>query len=236
MTRIIAHVVIKNEQDRLLSKFLDWNSRWWDKLHVYDDRSTDDTALLCSGFGSVTVRPDSVPSFASSEKAIRQAAWDDLDAEDGDWIFCIDADEFFVGSNMSERSALDEYIEYAQYGGRMSVLMHLFDMWTREPSQYRVDGYWNDTNLVRFIRWKPNAQWAENGATYSVPEYAMKSPPIDKIALGSLLHYGYTIPGEIERKHALYQKANHHNPAHIQSIVGTPTLKPYNGVTPWTSE
>ena len=83
--RLSVIVITKNEAARLPTCLA--SVAFADELIVVDAASTDNTADLARGFGArVIVTPD-WPGFGVQKQRA-------LDAASGDWIFCIDADEW----------------------------------------------------------------------------------------------------------------------------------------------
>ncbi len=152
--RIIASLVVYNEADRYLESCLKWNSSWWDELFVFDDQSTDDTVAVCATYTDTVVRrPDHVSSFLDHEGEFRGTAWKTMEQmcglEDGDWVFCFDADEFVVGGEH-----LRDIAEAARAQGYNSVDIQIPEIWKLDPLMRRMDGYWGDDMFrPEFIRW-----------------------------------------------------------------------------------
>jgi Glycosyl transferase family 2 len=245
---LLAHMVVRNEAQRLLVSCLEWNSQWWDVLHVYDDQSDDETAATVYRYtDKITIRPDDVPSFHDDEGAFRQAAWDDMETRinwlhEGDWVVCIDADEFFVGAEhyMKPHEAIEQYIDYAVDTGRPSVELSIPEIWYADgmPHLQRIDGWWGKNRGVRICQWRPKGKFRDAMVGCgSVPTYAEKNP-VTTISVGSILHYGYALDGAPQRKHEIYSapEGNMHDRDHVASIINKPQLAEWKGVTPCISE
>jgi glycosyltransferase involved in cell wall biosynthesis len=235
-------MVVRNEASKWLDSCLAWNSQWADELHVYDDRSTDETTRIVLRYtDKLGIRPEAETSFIEHEGRFRQAAWDHFEAacdpQEGDWVFCVDADEFLVGSESEgPRKSLEDLVSYAEGTKKCAAAIRKPEVWDAStvPLKVRVDGYWADDKPVRFVQWKPEGkiQDARLGCG-SVPLYGFKGP-IETIHLVNLLHFGYSVEGETERKYSLYrgQEGNRHNSKHVDSIVKTPTLSDWKGPVP----
>lgn len=251
MTRIIAHMVIRNEADRFLDSCLEWNKQWFDELHVYDGNSTDRTLEIARTHTSlIGVHPEDGVGFYEDEGKYRTVAWRNLEKvcapEEGDWVFCLDADEFLIGSDKVEqqnpRSGLELLAEMAEKSNKKSAMMGRAEIWDASgvPLKVRVDGEWARDRVVRFVRWEPKGKMrnAKLGCG-SVPDYGLKQP-FSTVHACRILHFGYAIEGEAERKYSLYSGAsgNAHSGPHIASIVMKPKLVDWDSVTPkwWLGE
>lgn len=227
--QVIAHMVTHNEAGRYLRHSIGWLDKIVDKIVVYDDRSTDRTVEICRDLGCVVYeREGSVPSFIGDEAEFRSAAWRTLAAhvDKGDWILCIDADEFLIATNgETERGELDRLAEMAfgSDGYELNV-REVFDVQGGEP-MIRVDNYWAAITGVRFVEWTPEAAFpAKKMGCGSVPaaiSHTTIAPGLD------ILHYGYAAANDRQSKHDRYARRAGHNPKHIASILTAPTLKPY---------
>lgn len=238
MTRIIAQMVVRNEADKYLQSCLEWNRQWWDELHVYDDRSTDDTPNICSKFGYVTERPEDAPSFLEDEGQFRQDAWRHMEEtvlpSEDDWVFALDADEFLVGTlnRWDPKDGLRLLINASVELNRESVPIPVPEVWEHVVTpMVRTDGYWAKNKNERLVRYRRGATFREGMGSGSVPESKRKT--LNSVYAVSLLHYGYTIDGAAEAKYELYSKnPGRHNPKHIESIVATPELSEWTGEVP----
>src|SRR5579885_1847121 len=116
-------MVVRDEADRYLDAMLSWTKLLVDQIHVFDDHSTDDTVERALAHGAqVSIRAEGEPPFMADEAGCREAGWRAMEAavhpEEGDWVLCLDADEFlFGGGNEGERSALLELADVAQAEG-----------------------------------------------------------------------------------------------------------------------
>lgn len=243
MTRIYAHMVIRNEEDKFLQSMLEWNKQWFDEIHVFDDRSDDNSVNVCLRYTEhVDIRGKDDVSFVEHEGKFRQLAWNSfeqrINPKDGDWVFCIDADEFLVGhhKNINPRESLELLVEYADKVKKNSVYILRPEIWAVEGKNLmaRTDGYWGNDRQVRFVRWKPNGEISDKRlGCGSVPSYGLTGS-VQNVHFVNLLHFGYSIEGEAQRKFDLYSKAedNAHSTKHIQSLLEKPTLAPWGGPVP----
>lgn len=242
MTKLFAHVVVRNEADRFLQSCLAWNSQWFEEVHVYDGNSTDSTREIAAQFtDKIGVHPDGSVGFYEHEGQYRQYAWDNFEKlcgpEDGDWVLALDADEFLVGTHGHENpfDALAELADATINTKYKSVQIVRGEVWdaSGEVPLVRIDGEWGRDRPVRYVRWEPNGkiQEAKLGCG-SIPDYGRIG--LSNLHMCSILHYGYSVEGEAERKHSLYSGVvgDRHNPNHIASIISTPTLGEWKGPIP----
>jgi len=83
--RLSVIVITKNEAARLPTCLA--SVAFADELIVVDSASTDNTAELARGFGARVIVTTDWPGFGLQKQRA-------LDAATGDWVFCIDADEW----------------------------------------------------------------------------------------------------------------------------------------------
>lgn len=228
MTRIIGHAVVKDEANKFLHSCLDWNERFFDRMHIYDGGSADNTVGIAEMYTPfVNQHPEDGIGFYEHEGKYRTQAWETLRftgiCED-DWVFCFDADEFIVG----DVAGLHSMAAAADAQGKVSVALRRYEAWESQKDrlQIRVDGWWNRDVVPRLVKWRPEGVMrnAKLGCG-SVPQYGMAGP-VTGLSTCSLLHLGYTLEGEAKRKHDLYSgtPGDHHAQSHIRSIVATPKL------------
>lgn len=238
---IYAHMVVRNEADRYLQSMLEWNQQWWDELHVYDDDSEDDTVEICRSYTPyVSERCKSCPPFLVNEGKFRQAAWDDflvtMCPDPQDWVVCIDADEFLVGTIKKfgdPRKDLEFLCEYADSLGKHAIEVHVPEIWEAVTVPLvRTDGWWDKGLGTRIAKAKKgNFKEAVMGCG-STPRTS-RNDTVQRIHAVSLLHYGYTIVGAAEEKYERYSaNLGRHRKEHVDSIIGEPVLRPWEGMVP----
>lgn len=244
-------MVVRNEAERFLDSCLAWNSQWCDEMHIYDGGSSDDTVKIARKYTSfIDVHPSDSVGFYEHEGQYRQAAWNALsatcDLRDGDWVFGLDADEFLVGSDKFERqnprSGLEALAGFAEKASKRSASISRGEVWDISgiPLRVRTDGEWARDKVTRFVRWEPKGKMRDvKLGCGSVPLYGLKGP-VSNVHTCSLLHFGYAIEGEAERKYGLYSgtSGNAHNPNHVASLLTKPKLAELSGVAPkwWLGE
>lgn len=241
--RIFAHMVVKNEAERFLDASLSWNKQWFDEVHIYDDMSTDDTLkIACKHTNKIGKHDPSQVDFMEHEGVFRQTAWDNFaevcQPDEGDWVFCLDADEFLIGTDKDPNPlvGLGFLAGYAEGVKKEGVSISRPEIWhlDGEYPLVRLDGEWAKDRPARFVRWKPEGKIRNvQLGCGSVPLYGLKGS-VQNIHMCSLLHFGYAVEGEAQRKFDLYSSVerNHHNAKHVASIVEKPKLGEWKGPMP----
>jgi glycosyltransferase involved in cell wall biosynthesis len=206
-------------------------------VHIFDDRSTDETANIAEARGAVVTRRRSwQTSFLEHEGAFRECAWHAFEAalspRVGDWVLAIDCDEFLVAPiNVEEALSLALSGADATWSGAVSLpIPEVFEV--RPDGPYvRVDGYWAGLSAPRLFRYQRNASFnCKKMGCGSQPTYVNRGHAIDSGGL-ALAHYGYATAEDRRAKYDRYMGlSNHgghdHNPAHIHSILSTPVVEP----------
>lgn len=236
MVKIVAMMVVKNEADRYLSECLRWTKTFVDDIYIYDDQSTDDTigvATLCGVWN--TVRPKGVPSFLEHEGKFRQAAWDWMcekaDIQRGDWVFALDADEFYVDAR-GERDGLE--LDIAASTEDDAIHFEIPEIFAESPDALfqRVDGWWGSIQGTRLVRWNPNERFQERKlGCGSVPR-----PHRGIMSHGYILHFGYLRQKDRLEKHQRYTAHLGHGNDHVKSILYPPTLEVWEGPLPFRTQ
>jgi glycosyltransferase involved in cell wall biosynthesis len=240
--RIVMHMVVRNEASRYLKEVLDHHWPFIDDLLVYDDQSTDDTAEVADSWaGAVKVRPDDVPSFREDESAFRQAAWAWMsergDLHHGDWVLCIDADEFLVGDLPDPQRVRQILTDHQEAGLPVTFpVAEVFDQ--RADWLYvRTDGFWSSIMARRFVPWSEHdldfVSRPEGGG--SVPRGLQARGVMSDL---TLLHMGYADPADRRTKYERYSVRagdsfrRGHSSDHVESILRSARTKPWTGVVP----
>lgn len=235
-----ALVVTRNEADRYLESCLAWHVPMFDGVLVYDDLSDDDTFNVVARSGaSFTQRPDVVPTFMEHEAHFRQDSLDAMEIlfepNEGDWIAVVDADEFLVVDGASRFQAIKDLAQKADKEDCKSVLIPRPELWSLDPPMERVDGFWGGIKCTRLYRWEPGGRLNDKAmGCGNEPTYVPKAPIYTAPHSLKMLHVGYVEEADRKEKYERYSGlAEHgHNNKHIESILNTPDLKPYNGSMP----
>jgi hypothetical protein len=240
-TRVIAHMVVRNELNRYLRASIPWLRRVvGEYLHVHDDLSDDGTYeyLLDEGV-AVTQRAPTEPSFLDHEGRFRQAAWRAMERtfspRDRDWILCLDADELLLCSqprHESElRTVLDMEIRQTVAEGMSAIQLHVAEFFGFDDNgvpQVRTDGLWGQIEGIRLVRWRPNGHLLDREeSSGSVPNaWTAPARPVEDLAIG---HFGYARPTDVAAKYERYKACRGHARDHIESIRAEPRLTPWLG-------
>lgn len=223
-------ICTRNEADRYLLDCMKWNGEKLDDVFVYDDQSTDDTAQIARDCGAVVeVRRDEVIPFAVNEGAFRLAAWRAMEREMspaiGDWIICLDADEFLIGDPP------DFFV--GRHEQALRVRVH--ECFGEDDAGYpkiRTDGFWGDIWGARFGRYLTGcAHTPEPLGGGSLPK------ELDDVAVTtegiSILHYGYYEASDRDRKYHEYSaNIGRHSRSHVDSIMRTGRYERWTGKHP----
>ncbi len=237
-------MVMKNEADRYLESCIESIWTWAHDVHIYDDRSTDDSVEVATKLGcTVTVRQEHEPSFLEHEGQFRYNAWRALqnnqNPRNPDWCLSIDADEFLVAEDGQTAEAVDASIEMARHSLCAGVILPIPEVFHADVDaegnlvkpQVRTDGFWGTIKGPRLFEWRRGGIFSSKAmGSGSEPTYVAISR-LSPYAQGlSLLHLGYCHPEDRKAKAERYNNLIHgHADAHIQSILQTPTLKPWQG-------
>lgn len=236
--KVYALVVTKDECDRYLQACLAWHVPLFDGVLVYDDQSTDDTFNVVAKSGaSLTIRPDSVPTFMEHEGRFRQDSLEALEAlyepKVGDWIFVVDTDEF-VSIDGDRRQILEGTIALAEKRGCKSIRIPRPELWDLDPPQERVDGFWGSIQCTRLFRWEPGGKIKDVAmGCGNEPTYINRAKVYEQKVI-KLVHVGYVDEEDRKDKHQRYDSLddNGHNAAHIKSILAPPSSTPWDGPLP----
>jgi glycosyltransferase involved in cell wall biosynthesis len=249
---LYALMPVRNEADRWLDLTLFDLTQIEIPILVCDDQSTDSTIEVAHRYRNVTVveRPDDVPSFLEYESKFRQWCWNQLPCKEGDWVLCLDADEFLVsvgeGQDHAEGYWLRQYIKALegleeQFGFSWPCSFTVREVWDFDENGdalIRTDGWWAANEPIRLVKWFPDATYDDaKMASKAVPNHPNYGSVFHSQDPGpsrlTVLHYGYAKDQDKQAKYERY-KAHPagHNPVHIESILARPTLEPWINETP----
>lgn len=227
--------MIRNESDRYLQSSLVNLAAQVDEVFVYDDSSDDSSRDIAERIINCTMesRPETATSFVENEGAFRNHGWESfvekMNPSDGDWIVCLDADEFIV-SSLPLREIVDNHSR--------GLRLHVPEAWELDPettqvknvAKIRIDGFWNTNYSVRIFPFKSGLHFRNRemgvGAAPIIDDYVEERGV-------AILHCGYA--EEIDRiekyrRYKTYPKG--HNPKHIDSILAPATLVFFSGKIP----
>lgn len=237
---IIGMMVARNEASRYLQASLLWNVKLFDKFIFIDDRSTDSTAKVAASCGvdKIVVLGDSAPKFDDHEGEFRaecyRAMEEAFDPTENDWVFSLDADEFFVGSNgFFGRDSIDSMIDSALEASADAMRIRIPEVWDMDGPRIRMDGFWHSNYNPRIWRYRKEWEFKDKKlASGSGPGYVWAGI-YPNVPVGFILHYGYADPVDRELRYERYKNDRNHSPQHIKSIMsGTPDLDIWRGETP----
>jgi hypothetical protein len=223
--RLIGHMVTFNELDRWLQLTIPALLEICDRVVVHDDDSTDGTIPYLHSQG-VTVTDTPAVRFDADESRFRAAAWQSMEfaacPREGDTILCLDADEILVGDPRDLDLSAQPYA---------LPVDEVFSFDSDGTPLIRTDGYWGDIRATRITPWRPDGQFESRpDAGGSIPTaWARAAVPVEQ---PRILHLGYARPEDRVRKYQRHSQKDGHNPHHVASILGTPTLKRWDGRLP----
>jgi glycosyltransferase involved in cell wall biosynthesis len=237
--RIIGHMVTRNEMGRYLPAAIHELRSHVTDIVAFDDRSDDGTYEYLAAHDVTVGRRSGGSSFASHEGQFRQAAWDFLasaaEPEAGDWILCLDADEFLsLGTFPSLEQALREipFFTHNDVTALMLSIDEVFDVAPDGTPLIRIDGFWGKISACRLVRWRGGGEFrsvASGGG--SVPNAWARHPV--KLLNPRILHLGYATMADRQAKYERYRGTTGHSPRHIASIKERGQLVPFGqGVPP----
>jgi len=219
MTKIYGVMVMKNEEHRYLKECLKWASSFLDEIFIFDDRSTDNSVEIASEFATVSIRPESSPSFLDNEALFRSEAWqsfEDLASPSvKDWVLTFDADEFLYSTS----SLRDSLLGYSKLEFD-SVKIDFLEVFRAQKDflSVRIDPYWDSISSPRFFRFQKNATWAKSSmGCGSEPLYARSNPLVQTDI--KMLHFGYANKVDRLEKYDRYISKPGHSISHVKSIL-----------------
>ena len=150
---IIGVMLVKNESGRYLEKVLTSMYKICHKIIVVDDCSNDNTREICKEFGA-EVHVSEKSLWGIDELQQRMRLWNLAinNANNKDWILCLDADEVLEDS---KRFVTEIVVPVDWFGQDLDgISFRLFDMW--DEKHYRDDEFWNAHNRqwVFMVRYK----------------------------------------------------------------------------------
>jgi glycosyltransferase involved in cell wall biosynthesis len=204
--RVIGLMLVKNESQRYLRRVLNQYRELCDMTIVLDDCSTDDTVDVCKEY-TPYVYESSESLWAVNEVHQRRRLWNMLrehDAEDGDWVLYLDADETIANTNL-----LVPLLSAADAVGDIDALsFNLYDMW--DETHYRDDQYWSahTTEWVFMVKYHRGRDYLWNERSLHCgrfPTNAVSGFYPTKIAVQ---HWGWAKPEDRKKKYERYMQAD----------------------------
>lgn len=204
--RLIAITIVRNEENNYLRPWLKNVSKVAD-YHVFlDDASDDNTPEIIRAHlkrhpGELHCRTTSL--FRENEPKLRNELWEYVRAvaKSGDWIWVVDADEFYDSHMLRLKSELLSNKHPNAQVAKVSCL----DMWT--STDYRTDGYWSpvgtDTRLIRYH----DVEFGETGTSLHMPPYPASTDIASNIPVWiPKIHFAYLRDCDKKRRYDFYTK------------------------------
>lgn len=191
---------VRNEQ-RWIGRVLDSMVPACDRILVFDDHSTDETAHICRQFPQVTV----FDSTFSGTQEVRDKNFllEKLEsmAKAGDCVVAIDGDEEIAagGCEIIREIALRK-------NGADAYQFQVLYLWDSEK-QVRTDGIYRDFRRPSLFRLRPGARF-HSGAGGGFHCGNVPSPMTVQRSDVRLLHYGYMLQSDRIRKFKWYTAAD----------------------------
>ena len=233
MRKLITQTIIKNEEKRFLSKWLDMLATIADVAVIYDDCSDDKTADIIDTFIKEKKLPwklvrGSESLFSTNESKLRRLLWDEVRtvSRHGDWVLTIDSDEFDTGDIKQYKQKLLNTPESV-----LSISFKKIETWDEE-NNYRIDGLWSNyfTRMFRFIDVDFGYKDREGLHCPSIPVYALSAKNSMCSDL-SIFHRGYETKEMRQSKYEFMKNNADPNDAinynHVLSCIEPPELKKF---------
>ena len=216
---LIAEMIVKNEADRYLKEVLTDLETYVDKIIILDNDSTDNTYKICQSFKKVIKLEKSDIDFRTDELGLRTYLLNMLqsNAEYGDWIISIDADELFEDQFKQDVRILMSKQENNWYSFDMC-------MFWRGRTHYRVDKLWRTVNAQRMFKYLKNSDYKLLDKKFGCGSIPLSIRALNgKITKYRMKHLGYADPDDIRKKYDYYinqdPNGQFHQLDHIKSII-----------------
>jgi len=214
--RLVAGMIVRNEEKRYLKEVLERLSEISDKIVVVDDASTDKTVEICKSFDKVILKRENNHLFEKDEALLRTHLWNEIRKLKPLLVLICDADEIV---DLSIRDILDEMDKE----GFMWTKLRLLDMWDKE--HYRIDGLWSPV-MLRLFKFM-DKPFGRKGRIHCAcfPSY------VDKCKNGTcysdvrIKHMAWATQEDRERKYKVYsekytpEELGQVNFKHLQSVL-----------------
>lgn len=231
---LIGVMLVKNEEGRYLERVLEQLQSVCDKIIVLDDCSTDNTREICFEIGikcpqGVRVIRSRESLWGKNELEQRQRLWDaaTAEAEDGDWILCLDADE-----TIPQIEKLPDKIKLAEQYGCDGLSFNLYDMW--DEKHYRDDELWNahTRDWVMCVRYNPAKEYIWRDTPLHCGRFPLNACDVIGQTGLAIQHWGWAREADRQAKYKRYIAADPEGKsgsmAQYESILDpNPTLKEF---------
>jgi len=157
---LISQTIIYNEKNRFLLDWLNNNHKYFDKMVIYDDASTDGTPEYIEEWCKINDKDIQIISeegtivqddkfiilfksnknlFKTNEVEIRSRLWKLVrcisNQENNDWVFTLDSDEFITEKFIEEKYRIMK-------SNAKCVNFKKIELWNE--TEYRIDGLWSN--------------------------------------------------------------------------------------------
>jgi glycosyltransferase involved in cell wall biosynthesis len=195
--KIHAICVVKNEVD-IIAACLRSAERWADRIIVYDGESDDGTWEVVKGLANARIIPWKQDGKVFQE-SLRAEVFNDFKAQanPGDWLCHLDADEFYVENPRSFLAGVP-WPYHAVWGIAVEFYLTEEDLGTGflEPIENRLEAlhyYRVENSEPRFFRHRKRLHWPVNTG------WPVHMGPVLKKRI-LYKHYKYRSPEQIQRR------------------------------------
>jgi glycosyltransferase involved in cell wall biosynthesis len=226
---IIGCMLVRNEADRWLEAVLEQMHSVCDRIVIVDDCSTDDTAAICAKYGEVFESEQSY--WGTNELRQRKWMWElaTKDANDDDWILCLDADETITNiqrlPRVTQLVGLDERVD--------GISFNMYDMWDAE--HYRADGMWSvEKYWIMCVKYRSQTEYVWRQWDLHCGRFPMNACARHYSEPAMVIqHWGLSRPQDRQIKYERYMKADpdgkYGSVVQYRSILDEhPVLKKFN--------
>ena len=134
--KVVEMLLVKDEADRYLSRWLDRIGRVCDEIVALDNGSTDNTVEMLMSNPKVVMVERDESNFYENERKLRTKLWEMALSRDPTWVQAFDADEF-------PDNSMDRRMRWlTNERNNMWWSFRFFHFWGSE-TRYRVDKLWN---------------------------------------------------------------------------------------------
>ena len=197
--KIFGFLQVRNEvESGHLARFLSVNADLWDVLFAIDDGSTDSTVEVLESHGATVIRNTDSEFGDENRNKERLLRAIDVDAEPGDAILWLDADEVLFAS----RGELEELIRRAFETGYDSISLNHLNLW-RSDCHFRVDDQYYGLEPVRIWRFSKKLTFIQEQGLHS-QTHPMGLTATFHSGDYPVVHYGFATLDAILEKYANY--------------------------------
>jgi O-antigen biosynthesis protein len=193
---ILSMMRIKNEA-RWIRRVIEAQLPVAEKIFIFDDHSTDNTAEICKSFDRVELISSPFEGLGEARDKNYLLEQIEKTAKAGDWIIAIDGDEELV------QGSCEEIKKIVSSGGTgIAYQFNVLYLWD-SPDQVRIDGVFGRGKRPSLFALVPGRRFSSsNGGGL----HCGNTPQADSIkcAKVNLLHYGWMEREDRIRKYEWY--------------------------------